>query len=125
MFALVLALTGCGAARHVPTEVTYVVVDRPTVPTTTVVYGGMVDPRLAQAVQYSAAYRATWTAANGGVPTGRPVTYGSAPATSAAPLDLSAKCPEDRDPATQAELDACQNNDISRVLDVVGTVEVK
>lgn len=119
------------ASRDVP--VTYVTTTRtPFGETSTVVtLGGHVataprsgnDPRPDASADYRARYttapRTVYVQAPGAKDVASVRATGSVPAE----VNMSAACPTDRDPATQAERDACQEQDISRILDDVGTVK--
>lgn len=78
------------------------------------------DPEMAKAAAYSAAFRARWMEANGMAPPdlGAPMTPNSGP--TAAPASSSrvvanVPCPVGRAPVTQAEVDACQEAEISGI----------
>jgi hypothetical protein len=77
-------------------------------------YQSGLDPQLWQAVQLSAAYRAQHPAV--------PQSVGGASyrSTAASVPAAKAECPEGRHPVTQAEIDACQWQDIDTVLETAG-----
>jgi len=115
-FAIIALVAGCATTHHVH------VVE--TTPSVTFVSSSRAG--LDQEARLSEVYRTAWLEKNSGVPgTVSWVKYVSAAsaAGSSGAVDMTAECPHDRFPATQAERDACQEADIEEIIRTTGVSE--